>query len=92
MAVDYARLDTSGFADCMRVQHKKLTRAVLKFTDQPQEEGPSFTMCILAPSELAPHVHSTGFVSPCVVRSFHDARNVLGIRFRLYPLFVSVLF
>ncbi|KAG0567360.1 hypothetical protein KC19_7G129300 [Ceratodon purpureus] len=78
VAVDYARLDTSGFADCIRVQHKKLARAVVKFSGQPQEE--TFAVCTVAPSDLAAHVHSTGFANPCVVRASEDSRSVLGIR------------
>lgn len=78
VAVDYARLDTSGFADCIRVQHKKLARAVVKFAGQPQHEA--FAVSTVAPSDLATHVHSTGFANPCVVRASDDARSVLGIR------------
>jgi hypothetical protein len=76
--VDYARLDTSGFADCIRVQHKKLARAVVKFTGQPQEVA--FAVSTVVPSDLATHVHSTGFANPCVVRAYDDARSALGIR------------
>jgi hypothetical protein len=82
VAVDYARLDTSGFADCMRVQHKKLTRAVLKFSNevQAQDDTNSLSVSFLQPRELAPHVHSSGFANPCVVRASPQSRTVLGIR------------
>ncbi|CAK9227697.1 unnamed protein product [Sphagnum jensenii] len=81
VAVDYARLDTSGFADCMRVQHKKLTRAVLKFSNevQAQDDTNSLSVSFLQPHELAPHVHSSGFANPCVVRASPQSRTVLGI-------------
>jgi hypothetical protein len=82
VAVDYARLDTSGFADCMRVQHKKLTRAVLKFSNevQAQDDTNSLSVSFLQPHELAPQVHSSGFANPCVVRASPESRTVLGIR------------
>ncbi|CAM6048956.1 unnamed protein product [Sphagnum compactum] len=82
VAVDYARLDTSGFADCMRVQHKKLTRAVLKFSNevQAQDDTNSLSVSFLQPHELVPHVHSSGFANPCVVRASPQSRTVLGIR------------
>jgi hypothetical protein len=83
VAVDYARLDTSGFADCIRVQHKKLARAVVKFTGQPQEVA--FALSTVAPSDLAAHVHSIGFANPCVVRAYDDAQSALGIRWLLLP-------
>lgn len=78
VAVDYARLDTSGFADCIRVQHKKLARAVVKFTGQAQEEA--FAVSTVAANELASHVHLTGFANPCVVRAADNSRSALGIR------------
>jgi hypothetical protein len=81
--VDYARLDTSGFVDCIRVQHKKLARAVVKFTGQPQEVA--FALSTVAPSDLAAHVHSIGFANPCVVRAYDDAQSALGIRWLLLP-------
>lgn len=77
--MDYSRLDTSGFADCIRVQHKKLARAVLKFIGQAQEE--EFAVSTVAASELADYVHSTGFGNPCVVRASDDVRSTLGIRY-----------
>jgi hypothetical protein len=81
VAVDYARLDTSGFADCMRVQHKKLTRAVLKFSNevQAQDDTNSLSVAFLQPHELAPHVHSSGFANPCVVLASPESRTVLGL-------------
>lgn len=82
VAVDYARLDTSGFADCIRVQHKKLARAVVKFTGQAQEEA--FAVSTVAANELASHVHLTGFANPCVVRAADNSRSALGIRFGLF--------
>ncbi|KAG0559216.1 hypothetical protein KC19_10G087900 [Ceratodon purpureus] len=78
VTVDYAHLDTSGLADCIRVQYKKLARAVVNFVDQSQEEA--FSVSTVGASELAAHVHSTGFGNPCVVRASDDARSALGIR------------
>lgn len=78
MTVDYSRLDTSGFADCIRVQHKKLARAVLRFVGQAQEE--EYAVSSVVASDLAGYVHSTGFANPCVVRASENAQSTLGIR------------
>ncbi|BBN03429.1 protein MpCupin43 [Marchantia polymorpha subsp. ruderalis] len=76
--VDYARLDSTGFSDSLRVQHKKLARAVLKFEEQPVVEN--FTIDYVAATELADHVHTTGFRNPCVVRTSDVPPSALGIR------------
>ncbi|XP_024528476.1 jmjC domain-containing histone demethylation protein 1 [Selaginella moellendorffii] len=39
VAVDYARLDETGFDDCTRVQYRKLSRAVAKWDDASQGEA-----------------------------------------------------
>lgn len=88
MTVDYSRLDTSGFADCIRVQHKKLARAVLRFVGQAQEE--EYAISTIVASDLAGYVHSTGFANPCVVRATENAQSTLGIRYSLLHYFTTL--
>ncbi|KAL3696166.1 hypothetical protein R1sor_010242 [Riccia sorocarpa] len=76
--VDYARLDSTGFSDSLRVQHKKLARAVLKFEEQPVVEN--FSVDFVGAAELADRINSTGFRNPCVVRSSSVPPSALGIR------------
>ncbi|CAM6104093.1 unnamed protein product [Calypogeia fissa] len=78
VAVDYARLDSTGFSDCIRVQHKRLARAVLKFEGQPSVDN--YCVDYVGANELRDHVHTTGFRNPCVVRASDVSPSALGIR------------
>lgn len=79
--MDYARLDESGFDDCLRVQHKKLARAVLKWPDaRDNDKKNPYAVAVVSPEKLSLHVHETGFRRPCVVRASERTAEALGIR------------
>ncbi|KAJ7543493.1 hypothetical protein O6H91_09G040100 [Diphasiastrum complanatum] len=85
VAVDYARLDESGFDDCVRVQYKQLAKAVLKWPRfYPEQAGgiidDHHVVAIVAAERLIEHASETGFRTPCIVRASEESAAVLGIR------------